>query len=140
MGDKKTLEFYWQEYDYTTEVWLDINYFSKGGNLYIALIEMKTDLLISVLTINLEDECKRNQAYLNTELPAQDVAAFLEKHELGVPTGHIEYSGSNAYLLYQFNEKRLRELDPEGYAVYEKTFERREKEDNYAKQEMESRR
>lgn len=52
---------------------------------------------------------------------------FIRDNKLGEFTGMVRQSGYCSYPLYMFDAKRLRELCPDGMAVYEHNIKRKPK-------------
>ena len=71
------------------------------------------------MTVNLGDTTPNYCAYVDTNnLP--DAETFIADNELGTFTGFVKRSGYCEYPLYMFNPDKLRELCPDGLAMYEK--------------------
>lgn len=104
-----------------TDVAFDIQQYMNNGNMYIGLGCNEEGYLepFADLTVNLGDTTPNYCAYVDTNnLP--DAETFIEDNELGTFTGFVKRSGYCEYPLYMFNPDKLRELCPEGLAMYEK--------------------
>ena len=57
-----------------------------------------------ILTVNLEDyPTSGNKAFVDTNNLGDEILAWIEENNLGVPTGEIGYSGFCVYPEYSFN-------------------------------------
>ena len=104
-----------------TDVSFDIQQYMNNGNIYIGLGCNEEGYLepFADLTVNLGDTTPNYCAYVDTNnLP--DAENFIADNELGTFTGFVKRSGYCEYPLYMFNPDKLRELCPDGLAMYEK--------------------
>ncbi|MBO5710731.1 MAG: DUF4313 domain-containing protein [Rikenellaceae bacterium] len=96
------LERYGHVYDITFE----LDRYASGGGLAI-LMEANSRLgpmPYAVLTVNLEDyPTYGNRAYVDVNNLGDEILAWIEENNLGVPTGEIGYSGFCVYPEYSFN-------------------------------------
>lgn len=70
------------------------------------------------LTTNLGDTLGRNSAYVDTNNMGHDILDWIEKNDLGKPTGRMEQSGFCQYPEVHFNEKVLKQFDSPDYQQY----------------------
>lgn len=73
------------------------------------------------LTVNLDGRRDKNCAFVDSSLKA-DLILWLDKNGLAKHTGSLVQNGPTVYAEYRFIAKRLKELDPDGYRVYEERY------------------
>ncbi|HIW15036.1 MAG TPA: DUF4313 domain-containing protein [Firmicutes bacterium] len=73
------------------------------------------------LTVNLDGQRDKNYAFVDCDLK-DDLLLWLDKNGLAKHTGSMVQNGSAVYAEYRFIGKRLKELDPDGYRVYEERY------------------
>ena len=125
MKDDRGVEYkcltYTSRFTGETDVAFDIQQYMNNGNMYIGLGCNEEGYLepFADLTVNLGDTTPNYCAYVDTNnLP--DAETFVTDNELGTFTGFVKRSGYCEYPLYMFNPDKLRELCPDGLAMYEK--------------------
>ena len=103
----------------TENVQLEINNYSNNNGLYIGLVCSDEDMeSYGDLTVNLMNKAPAYCAYINTNnMP--EAEKFITEKGLGEYTGLNQRSGYCEYPLYMFDVDRLREVCPEGMAMYE---------------------
>lgn len=91
-----------------------------NGNLAISMTDWSSGEPEpwNVLTVNLGFPMGKNCAYIDTNNNGNDILAWIVRHGLAVPTGHVGSSGYCRYPEYRFRDRRLKEIDPDGYARY----------------------
>lgn len=120
-GEKKQeMLVYHSEITGDTHVTLDIQQYMNDGNLYIGLMSSEDgyEEPFDSLTVNLGDRTPDYCGYVNTNHLLQ-AEKFIEENSLGTFTGLTKQSGYCIYPLYMFEPDRLRELCPDGLALYE---------------------
>lgn len=88
------------------------------GNLYIGLYDMSNGYAeyLCDITKNLGEVLHGPYALIDTN-NAPFVEQFIKQYNLGEPyMGIVRSNGFCAYPLYRFNEERLQDLCPDGYA------------------------
>lgn len=105
-----------------TKVVLDIQQYADNDNIYIGLICDDEDREpFCNLTVNLGGELPNFCGYVDTN-HLEEAEDFIVDNCLGTFSGLIKTSGFCDYPLYSFHPERLRELCPEGMALYEKAM------------------
>jgi len=123
MKKRKTLKYHSEFLDKIVEVYLKVANYANNGRLYIGLINAETDEPYMDLTTNLPNDCYgKTETFINKWAMSDNTFEFIEDNDLGEPSGYAVRSGYLNYPVYEFNEKRLKELDPEGYAGFEKAY------------------
>lgn len=94
---------------------------SKYSNdrLYVGLIDLMEDDIFADVTINLPDLVLENpyDAYLSNDI--RDIAEWLEEIGAGKSTGESATYNMGQYSIFHFYPGRLKELDPNGYMMFE---------------------
>ena len=75
------------------------------------------------LTTNI-GSVKKNCAFININHLGKDILPWIEQNGLGTPTGRVQRSGFVEYPEYEFDAKRLAELDDYGYQTYAQRLEK----------------
>lgn len=90
------------------------------GNLYVRMVTWEEGYPEpwQNLTVNLEGLRKKDCAFIDTNNNGDDVAVWIIRHGLAIPTGSFACSGFCKYPEYRFRADKLMESDPEGYARY----------------------
>ncbi|MCD8109361.1 MAG: DUF4313 domain-containing protein [Clostridiales bacterium] len=110
----------------TYQVFLDINSYAFGGGLYIGLNRVTEDRFVESvadLTVNLPGGyyLEKNEAYISHDF-SKEKLAFIKDNGLGEPTGTVVHRGYADFPKVAFDLDRLKELDPEGFARWEKNY------------------
>lgn len=119
---EKTLE-YETQWGSKEEVLFDINSYQNNGCIYIGLVinEEGYPEPFGDITVNLSGKAPDYCGYIDlNNMP--ELEKFIEKNGIGEFTGLTQRSGFCEYPLYLFNPEKLRELCPDGMAVYEKSI------------------
>lgn len=114
------LKTQWGSIEY---VQLEINHYVNNGCMYIGLVTWEDGFPepYGCVTVNLNEKAPDYCGYVDTNnMP--ELENFIKEHELGTFTGLIKQSGFCKYPLYMFDVERLRELCPDGIAVYEQSL------------------
>ena len=96
-------------------IWLSVCEYCANRNLAIQLLTdgMYGPEPYSTLTVNLDKKLPANQAYVDTNnMP--DAEEFIEKYNLGKPTGGYRVSGFCIYPLYEFDLDECAKYELEG--------------------------
>lgn len=107
----------------TEQVRLEINQYMNNGCIYIGLVSYADGYSepYGDLTVNLAGTAPDYCGYVDTNnMP--ELEKFIEDNRIGSFTGLMKQSGYCTYPLYMFDAKRLRELCPEGMAIYERSI------------------
>lgn len=107
----------------TRKVELEISTYQNNDSLYIGLNFAGEEYpeWYGDVTVNLGGKVPDYCAYVDiNNIP--DLERFIEENEMGDFTGLTGRSGFCEYPLYLFNPEKLRELCPEGMAVYERSI------------------
>lgn len=99
---------------------LEINTYVNNGCLYIGLNEQSEEYPepFGDMTVNLDGKAPDYCGYVDlNNMP--ELEKFIEDNKLGEFTGLMKQSGFCQYPLYLFDPERLRELCPDGMAMYE---------------------
>ena len=119
---EKTLEFESYLTHMPFPVKLEINSYLNNQNLYIGLTDVSEmgPEPYGDITVNL-GKVPAYCGYVDmNNMP--ELEKFIEEHKLGTFTGLVKQSGYCTYPLYMFDVERLRELCPDGMAVYEQSI------------------
>lgn len=119
MEDKKTIELATQ-WGSTEKVQLEINNYMNNNGLYLGLMGKEDDYFepYGDISVNLGVKAPDYCAYVDlNNMP--ELVKFIEENDLGEFTGLTQRSGFCEYPLYMFNVDKLRELCPDGMAIYE---------------------
>lgn len=121
---RKTLKYYSELAKETVTVYLEVAAYQDNGRLYVALINAENDELYLDLTTNLaRDLPDKTDAFISGLASSDNTLDFIENNNLAEPLGYAVPSGFSKYPVYSFDEERLKELDSEGYALFEKAYE-----------------
>lgn len=104
----------------TEQVELLVNVYANDNSLYVGLTSWEDGYPepYGDVTVNLSLAVPNFCAFVDTNnMP--EIEEFLVKNEIAEFTGLTQPSGLCTYPLYFFNERRLKELCPDGVAVYE---------------------
>ena len=101
---------------YKEEGNIKITFFGKVSGKYIPLEDITEDFCIPL---------KKNQAFLEPGMAYGKNLEFLKKYELGELTGEVGRCGLHECPVFEFDEAKLREFDPEGYQQYEEAYSQR---------------
>jgi len=108
----------------TVQVYIMVGAYQDNGRLYVVLINAENDELYLDLTTNLPKVlADKTDAFISSWASSDNTLDFIKNNHLGEPLGYAVSSGYSKYPVYEFNEERLKELDPEGYAEFEKAYE-----------------
>lgn len=110
----------------TEQVQIEINQYMNNGCIYIGLVSFEDGYPepYGDLTVNLDGKAPDYCGYVDmNNMP--ELEKFIEEHKLGTFTGMVKQSGYCTYPLYMFDAERLRELCPDGMAVYEQSIKRK---------------
>ena len=119
MEDRRTIELATQ-WGSSVEVQLEINSYMNNNRLYLGLMVREVDYfeLYGDISVNLGMKAPDYCAYVDlNNMP--ELEKFIEENDLGEFTGLTQRSGFCEYPLYMFNVDKLRELCPDGMAIYE---------------------
>lgn len=101
------------------KVQLEVNSYLNNGCLYIGLIADSEPY--GDVTVNLPERAPDYCGYIDiNNMP--ELEQFIQENDLAEFTGFMGFSGFCQYPLYLFNVDKLRELCPDGMAVYEKSI------------------
>lgn len=119
MKDMKTLE-YTDCFNDKTPVGFDIQQYLNNGNMYIGLMGEYEDGIepYGDLTVNLGMKTPDYCGFVDVNNMG-NAEKFIKENELGEFTGIAVKSGYVDYPLYQFSPEKLKELCPDGIAMYE---------------------
>lgn len=95
----------------TQEINFSIEKYASNGNLAIQIWSRDEygDLEPwSMLTVNLTKKCKPNCAFIDTNNNGEHIVEWLEKNNLGMPTGNFEVSGFCIYPEFEFNMREIK--------------------------------
>lgn len=107
----------------TEQVRLEINQYMNNGCIYIGLVSYEDSCPepYGDLTVNLDGKVPDYCGYVDTNnMP--ELEKFIEENRIGTFTGFVKQSGYCTYPLYMFDDARLRELCPDGMAIYERNI------------------
>lgn len=110
----------------TEQVQLEINQYVNNGCMYIGLVSWEDGFPepYGDITVNLDGKAPDYCGYVDmNNMP--ELEKFIEEQGLGEFTGLVKQSGYCAYPLYSFNPERLRQLCPDGMAVYEHSIKKK---------------
>lgn len=116
---ERTLELH-SQFGGNILVTLEINTYVNNGCLYIGLNEQSGDYPepYGDMTVNLDGKAPDYCGYVDlNNMP--ELEKFIEDNKIGEFTGLMKQSGFCQYPLYLFDPERLRELCPDGMAMYE---------------------
>lgn len=116
---ERTLELH-SQFGGNIPVTLEINTYVNNGCLYIGLNEQNEDCPepYGDMTVNLDGKAPDYCGYVDlNNMP--ELEKFIEDNKIGEFTGLVKQSGFCQYPLYLFDPERLRELCPDGMAMYE---------------------
>lgn len=102
------------------QVVLTVNTYADNKSLYVGLTTMEDGFPSPYgnVTVNLIRDVPAYCAFVDTNnMP--ELKDFLAKNGIAKPTGLEQKSGYCSYPLYLFDEKKMRELCPDGMAAYE---------------------
>lgn len=99
---------YKTEWGETYEVEVLRSRYMNNESLAVVLI-CDTGEPFTTLSVNLNEDLKPNQAYLDTN-NNPTAEAFIKENGLGKPTGSYGYSGYCSYPLYEFNIDKIKEI------------------------------
>lgn len=113
------LTFPYEKYGTTRPIQLQVASY-LDGNLAIQMITWEGGFPEpwNTLTVNLPGLREKDCAFVDTNNNGNDILAWLVRHGLAVATGNQGRSGYCTYPEYRFCEKRLREIDADGYENY----------------------
>ena len=105
-----------QKYGNEYPMSFDIRSYANNGNLYVGLISHKEGYPEpwSALTINLDQKCKPNHAFIDCNNNGAQIIPWLEENGFGHVTHNVKYSGFCVYPEFAFNMERLLEFTDEG--------------------------
>lgn len=83
-----------------TDVTIETANYVNNGNLAIQL--WCEDGPFATLTVNLDNKCKPNCAFVDTN-NCPWAEEFIDQYNLGIPTGNMQISGFCCYPEYEFN-------------------------------------
>ena len=105
----------------SVKVRLWVGAYQDNGSLYIGLIDMQENEEFTDITVNM-DESARLKPYcaaVKNYSENEGMERFIQKYELGKPTGKLIRSGYVTVPVYQFDKARLLELSLNGVQEYE---------------------
>jgi len=124
LKNKQALE-YNSPYGSTERVVPKLNSYADNDNLYLGLDyldeEFQDWLPYTDVTVNV-GKLPYLESALDTNNNSTAIITFLEKNGFGHLTGQSIQSGYCAFPVFKFNEDKLREVDPENFALYAKTY------------------
>lgn len=119
----------WGEKQYA-KVWIQIGAYESDGNICVEFYSEDNGGMVPVIraTEDFATPLKKNQAFLHDRMANEIDLAFLKKYGLGELTGEVGRCGIRTCPVFEFNEKVLKELDPEGYRRFEEVHSRENRE------------
>ena len=101
-----------------------LNFYLSDNNIYLGFdhYDPEFDAMVPYCdaTVNIEP-LPYLQACIDTNNNGPQMIDFLVANGFGEPTGRMIPSGFCRFPVFQFSESKLREIDPETFAVYAKT-------------------
>lgn len=93
------------------DITLEISHYQINDNLAIQMWCWDESEVFpepwSMLTVNLTKKCKSNCAFIDINNNGSNIMEWLEKNNLGRPTGNYEVSGYCIYPEFEFNMEEV---------------------------------
>ena len=117
----------YEGYSGTYQVVPKLGIYENGHNLYLCLDAFDQDFggydFFADITVNLDyGTMPYLHSAIDTNNNGQEVIEFLEKNGFGQSTGVRLPSGYISFPMFQFNEQKLREIDPQVFEEYAKNY------------------
>lgn len=119
----KTFDYYDEYSEKSKKVYLEVGAYQITGRLYMSVIDAETHEECNTITCNFTsmELTDKNMAFIDGE----NNANFLDSNGLAEHGGEVIKTSNGAFPVFEFNEQRLKELAPAGYAEYEKAYYKR---------------